>query len=430
MRRPARWSASPRSAALVIALLLLVTSLPAGSATAPILSTSGVRTHTDLGAMVADAYAYDNTDHGELIFGNLGNPGANQTWFQNPDGWINETGPSGPSARLFPAMAYDPLSGGVVLFGGKSAAGGVPLNDTWEYRSGSWTQLFPRAAPPASYRDLDREMVFDPLVPALVLVLSFPIIPGSYSSTNLSTWSFSNDNWTEIGSQAVNAVLAPGFGSVLSYDSLGSSLVLPNAFNSSTYRQEVLSYRYLGGWSISPNGELPVSGTVLAAAEDPPSGAVVGLESFWLDRTTLRHMWPTFLGGSSGWTNITSSAGQPVALWVPFEASRDPVAGGVLLLGETSSSTPTTGPSIWTFSQGKWSGPSTPGFIHHTINTGSMGASLPWFEIAVVGVVVVAAVAVAAVTIALVLHRRRRAPPAVPSVTYPSYSLPPPPPPT
>ena len=46
---------------------------------------------------------------------------------------------TGPSARYFPAMAWDAADGYVLLFGGVSASG--VLSDTWTYVNGTWTNV-------------------------------------------------------------------------------------------------------------------------------------------------------------------------------------------------------------------------------------------------------------------------------------------------
>ncbi len=51
-----------------------------------------------------------------------------------------------PAARSYAAMAYDPVSQKVVLFGGMGASGN--LNDTWAFDGATWTQLITAGTPP------------------------------------------------------------------------------------------------------------------------------------------------------------------------------------------------------------------------------------------------------------------------------------------
>jgi hypothetical protein len=59
--------------------------------------------------------------------------------------WSQLSPPTSPAARSYPAMAYDPVSKRVVLFGGYSAKG--YLNDTWTFDGTTWTQESPSVAP-------------------------------------------------------------------------------------------------------------------------------------------------------------------------------------------------------------------------------------------------------------------------------------------
>lgn len=78
----------------------------------------------------------------------------NDTWEFDPASgtWANVTPVSGsPSPRQFPAMAYDPVMGGMLLFGGQTndAAPNVNSSETWLLLGGAWIQLTPANTPPA-----------------------------------------------------------------------------------------------------------------------------------------------------------------------------------------------------------------------------------------------------------------------------------------
>jgi len=71
-----------------------------------------------------------------------------------------------PAARAGAAMAYDPASGDVVMFGG-TGAGGQPLADTWLWDGSGWSPASPADSPPARY---DAQMAWDPLSQRLILL--------------------------------------------------------------------------------------------------------------------------------------------------------------------------------------------------------------------------------------------------------------------
>lgn len=62
-----------------------------------------------------------------------------------------------PPARTAAAMAADPATGDVVLFGGLGASG--PLHDTWLWNGSAWREAHPLHSPPPEY---GAEMAWDP----------------------------------------------------------------------------------------------------------------------------------------------------------------------------------------------------------------------------------------------------------------------------
>ena len=61
--------------------------------------------------------------------------------------WTQLSPAASPPARYYPAMAYDPVSKKIVLFGGFGDNGN--LNDTWTFDGANWTQVATSIAPPA-----------------------------------------------------------------------------------------------------------------------------------------------------------------------------------------------------------------------------------------------------------------------------------------
>jgi hypothetical protein len=119
-----------------------------------------------------------------VMFGglNLGPPGVftqftvlRDTWVWNGTDWSQVTTSTTPPARYGAGMAYDPVSGKAVLFGGRDASGNF-LADTWTFRSVcvsksncglTWTRLsFTGTSPPGR---ADASMAYDPAVGYIVL---------------------------------------------------------------------------------------------------------------------------------------------------------------------------------------------------------------------------------------------------------------------
>src|ERR1035438_3090183 len=82
------------------------------------------------------------------------NTGALLLWLypsvvaQSAPNWMRQIPQTFPSARAFPAIAYDAAHGQVVLFGGLASAAfnGAALNDTWVWDGSRWTQKSPQTS--------------------------------------------------------------------------------------------------------------------------------------------------------------------------------------------------------------------------------------------------------------------------------------------
>jgi hypothetical protein len=83
-----------------------------------------------------------------VVFGQAGEVG---TWTWRPDAaggdWLPAPPGAAPPWRDAAAMAADPASGGVILFGGVRAAGGRPAADTWAWDGAGWRELAPAHRP-------------------------------------------------------------------------------------------------------------------------------------------------------------------------------------------------------------------------------------------------------------------------------------------
>ena len=102
--------------------------------------------------LVGASLAYDPLDNYLILFGGCTAtrcPAPPQTWKFAGGNWtLLLAGASQPPARAFASMTYDSKDGYLVLFGGW-AGPGRPLNDTWGFVGGIWSNLTSLApAPP------------------------------------------------------------------------------------------------------------------------------------------------------------------------------------------------------------------------------------------------------------------------------------------
>ncbi|MFN7971908.1 MAG: kelch repeat-containing protein [Acidobacteriota bacterium] len=166
------------------------------------------------------AMVYDASDQQVVLFGGyLGqNNYRKDTWIYDGNGWMpGPTAPAGLAARSFHAMAYDPIRGMTVLFGGAGISGN--LDDTWLFDGAAWT-----AGPTAPAALLPREfgvLAFDALQGRLVL------FGGRGSQTFDDTWSFDGSAWKP--GAAPPAALTARYGHAMATDRGGAVLLYGGA---------------------------------------------------------------------------------------------------------------------------------------------------------------------------------------------------------
>ncbi|HEV2317861.1 MAG TPA: PKD domain-containing protein [Thermoplasmata archaeon] len=244
------------------------------------------------------------------------------TSFQYSHSWSELSAASpAPPARSAGAMAFDPLLGYTVLFGGVNSSWG-PLGDTWDYSNGTWSDATTRlpTAPPARW---EASFTYDAADGYLLLF-------GGRNDTQFfnDTWEFNQSGWHPLS--PTSAPSARGQAQI-SYDAADGYVVL-----------------FSGG-----TGNLPA-----------------GSGSNW---TLVQDTWK-FLGGQ--WTRLAGggSASPPAIQVAGF--TYDPSLSSVLLYGGVPASGADGGcaylaPETWTFAHGAWtnrsqtngSSPGAPGGI-------------------------------------------------------------------
>ncbi len=107
-----------------------------------------------------------------------------------------------PSPRAAFAMAYDPVSARVVLFGGYDET--VYLNETWTFDGTTWTQQTPAVSPPPRAAG---SMAYDQVSGRLVLFGGFD---GNGYLGDTWLWNGANGSWENVASvTSAPAVTAP-----------------------------------------------------------------------------------------------------------------------------------------------------------------------------------------------------------------------------
>jgi hypothetical protein len=245
------------------------------------------------------AYAYYPPLHEVVLFG--GSPKqtteswSNQTWVYRSGTWSRgPNAPAGLTPRGGGAMAYDPVSQRIVMFGGSDGSW-PPSNQTWLFDGTQWTPG--PAAPPAMDGRTGAEMAYDDALGTIVLFGGSGALP--YSDTWL--YDGATNSWSQ-GPPTPSAVMPRSFFG-MAYDPVQNHIVITGGdggfdtwfFDGATWTQGPDEPSTMG-----PRDRFRM-------AYDPQLGGVTVFGG--MGYLGSRHMW-VLVGGA--WTNIkTGKTGWP-----------------------------------------------------------------------------------------------------------------------
>lgn len=172
------------------------------------------------------AMAYDNSTNQFVLFGGVDTTTGvkygkyGDTWLWNGATWVEENPPASPSPRGAAAMAYDPTTRQLVLFGG--GIGTAWYNDTWTWNGRTWTQLTPATSPSPR---VGASLTYDRNTRQLVLFGGYANDGDEYNDT----WTWDGTTWTEqTPTSSPTGRVAPG----LAYDpQIGEVLLFGGYYN-------------------------------------------------------------------------------------------------------------------------------------------------------------------------------------------------------
>ena len=226
-------------------------------------------------ARLNHAMALDPDTGRVIMFGGLGDDGVlNDTWAYDPaaNAWTNLS-PTGtmPSPRAGHSMAYDPATQRLIMFGGFDESGGR-LNETWAYdpTANTWTKLSPSGKLPAG-RDA-HSMVYDPSSGLMI------VFGGEYDHGNLNdTWAYDpvTDSWT--GLSPSGSLPGERFGSAMAYDLSDGRLIMFGGFNDTHAFNDTWAYdSRANSWTeLGSSGTLPPSRWMSSLTYDPATRRLV-----------------------------------------------------------------------------------------------------------------------------------------------------------
>ena len=153
----------------------------------------------DLTARFGAAVAYDEARGRIVMFGGMPIISGTaislaDTWEWDGARWLPRQPRTVPPPRDGAEMAYDPVRGKVIMFGGVNHDTTTALADTWEWDGEDWRQLHPQNSPPPL---LGPSLATDPVRGRVVLFggQTQIAVPGPWLCLN-DTWEWDGNDWT------------------------------------------------------------------------------------------------------------------------------------------------------------------------------------------------------------------------------------------
>lgn len=219
--------------------------------------------------------AYDEARRQVVLYGGLhglyekGSP-ITETWTWDGQDWsLRAT--TGPPSLKGMAMAFDPLSRRLILFGGSRYLNHFYSNATWSWDGKGWT-ILPQSASPAPRNGV--ALGYDRASQALVLfggaVENTEAGGGGAGITVGDTWSFGGGSWKLLSPRSSPTARSHA---VIAYDTPGRRLILFSGtacpFRSETWAWDGADWKLLGP-STSPQPR-----TQASISADPDEGSLV-----------------------------------------------------------------------------------------------------------------------------------------------------------
>ena len=224
--------------------------------------------------------AYDTATGQLILFGGDTPSGfSSTTWVWTGSTWEKLNPTNRPAARGGGSMAYDPATGRLILFGGydeglSNAATEGYLATTWAWTGTDWTELTPSTHPAGR---AGASMAYDPVTGEAVLFGGSPGLFG-YLGT---TWAWNGTTWTKLPATPHPRRRA---GAVMAYDPSHGDAVLFGGVGPTTTKPcttGVCTLTYSTTWELAPAPTVAITPSPLTltyGAETAPSFtvAVVG----------------------------------------------------------------------------------------------------------------------------------------------------------
>jgi hypothetical protein len=223
----------------------------------------------------APAMAYDPSTRSVVLFSGYEDTTSVHTsistmWTWNGTNWTKLHPATTPPARTFSSLVYDPTIGELVLFGGYRQVTGAPLGTTWGWNGTNWTKIATTTSPPAR---AESAMAYDPATGTIILFGGYGTTATKHTTTTLAdTWAFNGTNWTQVHPHTSPSARD---GQVMGYDAASASVVL---FGGIVHGKTVLSDTWSWNgttWTKLAPATSPPARWTTSMALDPANGTLV-----------------------------------------------------------------------------------------------------------------------------------------------------------
>ena len=271
-----------------------------------------------------------------VLFGGSGVNGVvpNDTWTYADGNWTNWTSTLSlsPPTSAGAGFTYDSATGYFLLFGGISSYGGNPLNETWAYANGTWTNLTATAgaAPAPRYGET---LVYDP-------ALGYAVLYGGWGAAQgySDTWRFVNGTWSNITS-VVGTAPAERVGMAATYDATLRSIVVFGGvgFGNGPFYNDSWQFggSSAGHWTdlTTTAGAAPFPRRWVALAFSPLFGYDLLFGGDSNSASTGIIFYDVWAHANGTWRNLTTQLGAEPPGRFETGMAFDPTSGGMVVFG-------------------------------------------------------------------------------------------------
>lgn len=192
----------------------------------------------------------------------------NDTWTWNGAAWTQLTTATTPPPRWGHRMVYDSRRIRIVTFGGRSPTTTANANDTWEFDGIDWQQVVTPTSPSAR---AFYGMAYDERRGQVVML---GVQSGSTALGGNQTWLYNGVTWT----QAAPATVPPGLEQpAMAYDKGRGVVVMFGGYNGTSPATDYrTTYEWDGAnWTLKPTANAPLTGYRTGMAYDDHRGRIV-----------------------------------------------------------------------------------------------------------------------------------------------------------